>query len=373
MGTDWPRVCVVGPMPPPSGGMANQCEQLVRLLRAEGADVDLVRTNAPYRPAWIGNLPWLRAGWRLLPYLAALWRGIGSARVVHVFANSGWAWHLLAAPALAVARIRGVPAIVNYRGGLADGFLASAPRHVLRSLAGAVLRVTPSEFLLRVFAKHGLTTEVIPNVIDLSRFTWRPPRAAGDAPHLVVTRNLEAIYDIATAIRAFAMLRANKPDARLAVAGTGPQLAELQALAVTLGVADAVTFTGRIENADIAALYADADIALNPSTADNMPISILEALASGVPVVSTCAGGIPDLVRHEHTALLVAVGDHAAMAAAALRILQDDALAQRLSDNGREHVTRFAWPNVRTLWQAAYRQAALARPAPRPCRQEVRR
>ena len=72
--------------------MANQCEQLLRLLRAEGVSVELVRTNAPYRPAWIGRVPVLRAGARLLPFLVELWRSIGRAEVVHVFANSGWAW-----------------------------------------------------------------------------------------------------------------------------------------------------------------------------------------------------------------------------------------------------------------------------------------
>jgi len=352
-------VCIVGPLPPPAGGMANQCEQLVRLLRNEGADVELVRTNAPFRPAWVGRLPWARAGWRLAPYLVALWCGIGRSQVLHVFANSGWAWHLLAAPALAVARLRGVPAIVNYRGGLADEFLASAPRHVRRALAGATLRVTPSDFLLRVFARHGLQAEVIPNIIDLSRFTARPLRAAAAAPHLIVTRNLEAIYDIATAIKAFALVRERKPQARMTVAGTGPQRAALQALAVDLGVAGGVHFAGRIDNADIAALYASADIVLNPSTADNMPISILEALASGVPVVSTRVGGIPDLVSDEQTAMLVAVGDAAGMADAALRILNDRALAQRLHDAGRDSVMRYAWPTVRAKWQCAYRQAVL--------------
>lgn len=355
---DWPKLCVVGPLPPPSGGMSHQCEQLVRFLRAEGVAVELVRTNSPYQPAWVGRVPVVRAAFRLLPYLVALWRGIGRAQVVHIFANSGWAWHLLAAPALAVARVRGVPAIVNYRGGQADEFFASTPRHVLRSLARAAQRVTPSAFLLRVFARHGLDAEVIPNVIDLSRFTARPWRAAGAAPHLVVTRNLEAIYDIPTALRAFAGVRALRSGARLTVAGTGPELAALQRLAADLGVAKAVRFAGRIDNADIAALYASADIMLNASTVDNMPISILEALASGVPVVSTRAGGIPDLVEHERTALLVPVGDHAAMADAALRLLDDTALAERLRQAGLIDAARYAWPRVRAQWQVAYRRAA---------------
>lgn len=354
----WPRVCIVGPLPPPSGGMANQCEQLHRLLGEAGADVSLVRTNAPYWPAWVGGLPGVRAGFRLLPYLLALWRGIGRAQVVHVFANSGWAWHLLAGPALAIARWRGVPAIVNYRGGLADDFISQAPRHVVRALANAALRVTPSGFLRRVFAKHGLAAQVIPNIVDLTRFQARPAQVHGGAPHLVVTRNLERIYDIPTALRAFAQVRQTWPQAQLTVAGSGPEKDRLQALAAELGIAAAVRFAGRIDNADIAPLYASADVMLNPSTADNMPISILEALACGVPVVSTDAGGIPDLVKHGETALMVPVGDDKAMAAAVLRVLEDAHLRGRLQEQGIASVARFAWPQVQLLWQSAYWEAA---------------
>lgn len=338
--------------------MANQCEQLRRLLQAEGVQVHLVQTNAAYSPAWVGQVPVLRAAFRLVPYLVALWRGVGAAQVVHVLANSGLAWHLLAAPALRVARWRGVPAIVNYRGGQADDFFTAAPRYVLRQLAGAAQRVTPSPFLVRVFAKHGLSARVIPNIIDLARFKPGPLRDPGAQPHLVVTRNLEAIYDIGTALKAFASLRQQWPAARLTVAGSGPELAALRQQAADLGVADAVHFAGRIANADIPALYASADLLLNPSTADNMPISILESLASGVPVVSTDAGGIPDLVEHGRTALLVPVGDPAAMAQAATRLLSEPALRQQLREQGLLEVARYAWPHVRDQWQQAYRQAA---------------
>lgn len=355
--SSWPRVCVVGPLPPPSGGMANQCEQLVRLLRQEGVTAELVRNNAPYKPRWVGHVPMLRAFFRLLPYLWQLWRASGRAQVVHVLANSGWAWHLLAAPAVWIARARGLAVIVNYRGGLADTFFHTAPRHVLATLRSAQLRVTPSTFLLRVFNDHGLDAEVIPNIVDLSRF-GPVERAAGNAPHLIVTRNLEAIYDIPTALRAFAQVRKTLPGARLTVAGSGPELGALQALAQELVLGDAVRFVGRIENADIPTLYADADCMLNPSTADNMPISILEALASGVPVVSTDAGGIPDMVSHGDTALLVPVGDVPAMADAALRVLGEPGLAQTLRANGIALASQFAWPRVFDRWMSAYHRAA---------------
>jgi glycosyltransferase involved in cell wall biosynthesis len=353
----WPRACVVGPLPPPSGGMANQCEQLVRLLGHEGAEVCFVRTNAPYRPGWVGGVPVLRAGFRLVPYLIRLWQGVGRSQVVHVFANSGWAWHLFAAPALAVARLRGVPAIVNYRGGLADEFLSRAPRLVHRQLASAAACVTPSAFLQRVFARHGLSAEAIPNVVDLSRFPPQPLRDPLTAPHIVVTRNLEAIYDMPTALRTFTKVRQVWPLARLSVAGSGPALSGLQSLAAELGIADAVHFAGRIDNAHIAGLYAQADLVLNTSTVDNMPISILEALASGVPVVSTAAGGIPDLVQHENTALLAPVGDVDALAALALSVLGDRVLARHLREAGLALAAQYDWAHVRWRWQAAYRTA----------------
>jgi len=357
----WPEICVVGPLPPPSGGMANQCEQLVRLLRLEGAAVELVRTNAPYQPSWVGHVPVLRAAFRLIPYLVSLWRAAGRANVMHVLANSGWAWHLLATPALIVARLRAVSVIVNYRGGNAETFFAHAPRYVLGMLAKATLRVTPSVFLRRVFATHGLEAEVIPNIIDLSRFSPAPQRSFGNAPHIVVTRNLEPIYDIPTAIRAFARVRAAYAGARLTVAGSGPELVRLKALVAELGLVDAVFFPGQINNAEIPSLYATADCLINPSTVDNMPISILEAFASGVPVASTAAGGIPDIVENGVSGRLVPIGDDAAMAQAVIGILGDSELAAGLRQAGLTEAARYGWSAVRTQWLDAYCRAAASR------------
>ncbi len=355
----WPKLCVVGPLPPPSGGMANQCEQLLRLLRAEGAQVELVQTNAPYRPAFVGWLPVVRAGFRLLPYLWGLWRAAGRNELMHVLANSGWAWHLFAAPAIAIGRLRGVPVVVNYRGGLADEFLSRAPARVRRQLRGAAKRITPSPFLRRVFARHGLEAEVIPNVIDLERFHGHPPRDFGPAPHIVVARNLEPIYGLDTAIAALALLRRHYPGATMTIAGTGPQLAELQAQAAALGLADAVRFPGRVAHADMPRLYASADAALNPSTVDNMPNSVLEAYASHLPLVSTDAGGVPDIVDAGESGLLVPVGDALAMAQALGQVLSDRELARRLVAAGERRVQAYAWPAVRDQWLQTYRSACM--------------
>lgn len=350
------RIGIVGPLPPPSGGMANQCRQLIRLLREDGVSVELVQTNAAYKPSWVGGVPVLRAFFRLVPYLLALWRAAGRNQLFHIFANSGWAWHLFAAPAVVIARLRGIPVIVNYRGGNADPFLASAPPYVSRMLRGASAVVTPSGFLRDVFAKYDIPATIISNIIDLTRFKRRIPGTESKAPHLIVARNFEEIYDIPTAIRAFATVCKRFPEARMTLAGTGPERGACERLATDLSVRDKIHFAGRIDNDKIPDLYADADIAINPSTVDNMPISILEAYASGVPVVTTDVGGIPYIAEHEKTALLVPARNPEAMAAAVLRLLDDHSTAETVIANGLRAAENYAWPVVRESWTELYRQ-----------------
>lgn len=353
------RLMLVGPLSPPAGGMAAQTAQLADWLQAQGAVVDLVRTNAAYRPASMGRIPVARALFRLLPYLWSLWQAAGRARLAHVMANSGWAWHLFAAPAIWIAHLRGVPVLVNYRGGEAGEFLSRSAALVRWTMRHARVLAVPSGFLQQIFADHGMTATIVPNVVDLSRF--RPAETLPDGPlHVVVARNLERLYDNATAVRAFARLRLRHAGARLTVAGSGPEEGALRRLAVDLGVADAVTFTGRLDRNAMAALYRQASVVVNPSLADNMPNSVLEAMASGVPVVSTNVGGVPFLVSHGETALLVPPADEQAMAAALLTVADDRALALALRARALDEVRRYTWTAVAPLLLAAYRRSCQA-------------
>lgn len=364
------RIALVGPMPPPAGGMANQTRQLAELLRGDGALIEFVPTNAAYRPAWVAPWRGLRALFRLLPYLAGLWRAAGRNELMHVMANSGWSWHLFAAPALLIARLRACPAVVNYRGGEAAEFLARSGRVVRLSLRWAARLAVPSGFLQDVFAKHGLKAEIVPNIVDLQRFHPAAERPA--SLQILVARNLEPIYDNASALRAFARLRQRHPQARLTVAGSGPELSSLRALATELGIEAAVHFAGRVDRDAMAGLYRESHLLLNTSLVDNMPNSLLEALASGVPVVSTAVGGVPYLVRDGQTALLVPAGDPTAMAQAMLRLLDDPALYARLREQGLAEVSRYRWAVVGPQWARLYGDVAAAAAAPGTKRSEGR-
>lgn len=334
--------------------MANQTRQLSEKLRAVGLTVEIVRTNAPYAPQWIGDVRGLRAVARLVPYLWNLLSAFRRCDVVHLMANSGWAWHLYAAPALWIATLCRRPVIVNYRGGDAEPFLRRSAKVVALSMRRASRLIVPSGFLQEVFGRHGMGAEIVPNIVDLERF--RPPvpgRIRGQ--HLVITRNLEPIYGIETAVRALALLRAEGfPDATLSIAGVGPSQDGLRALAGQLGIGDAVRFLGRLDRDKVVALYHDADVALNPSLVDNMPNSVLEALACGVPVVSTDVGGVPFVVQHEKTALLVPPKDPMAMKSALARVLSDSDLCERLRSDGLRHAQDFGWPRIAPMWLGLY-------------------
>lgn len=357
------RILLVGPVPPPAGGMANQTRQFKRLLENEGHTVRLLSTNAPYRPAWVASLRGLRAVFRLLPYTGQLLSAAKHCDLVHVMANSGWAWHLLAAPAVLIAYARGTPVVVNYRGGLAREFLARRGHFVKWTLSRADALVVPSRFLQGIFSEHGMLAQIIPNVVDVDVF--RPgARAASDPlqpPHIVVARNLEHVYGNDTAIRAFARLREHLPAAQMTIAGTGPQHGALEALVRQLRLTSAVRFAGALETEAMVLLYQSADVVLNPSRADNAPNSILEALACGIPVVSTDVGGVPFLVEHGRTAWLVKPDSPDEMAEGLLRVLQDSALCAGIVSNGLHAVSDYTWTTVYQQWLRLYRRLVEAR------------
>lgn len=352
------RLCLIGPLPPPAGGMAVLTQQLGQLLEQDGLAVRIVQVNAPYRPSWVSKLRGVRALFRLIPYLASLWREIGRAQLVHLMANSGWSWRLYAVPAIAISRWRGVPVVVNYHGGEADEFLRTAAASVRQQLSGVQALLVPSNFLVDVFGRHGIAARVLPNVVDLSRFRAdATSRSHSARPHLIVARNLEFVYGADIAIKAFARIARALPQARLTLAGSGPARAELESLARDLDVGDRVFFSGRLDRDQMSALFREADLLLNPSRADNQPVALLEAMAGGVPIVATAVGGVPYMLENGRTAILVPAEDSQALADAALTLLRDPGRASVLALAAHAELKCHEWTEVRRVLFNEYEQA----------------
>ena len=363
------RVCLVGPSLDILGGQSVQLDRLRRQLgTVPSVQVGFIAVN-PRLPGplrLLQRVKYLRTLVTSIAYVTTLLRRVPSYDVVHAFSASYWSFLLAPLPAMLVARLYGKGVVLNYHSGEAPDHLAKWPlsRWAMR-LAHRI--VVPSDFLVAVFGAHGLPATAVANALEDDRPAFR---ARGPVrPVFLSNRNLEPLYNVGCTLRAFAIVQKAVPDARLLVAGDGSERRALEALSATLGLRE-VAFLGRIPPERMAQLYGEADVYLNSPNIDNMPLSVIEAFAAGLPVVTTDAGGIPYVVTNEETGLMVPVGDASRLGAAALRLLQDPALAVRLSRNAREQYTRrYVWAAVRGAWEEAYRGAArrgLLRQSPTP-------
>ncbi|TMM45264.1 glycosyltransferase family 4 protein [Colwellia ponticola] len=342
------KIAIVGPLSPPAGGMANLTFKLSEAISQQDIEVDIIQTNSPYKFKIIEKLKGIRAVFRLFPYIFSLYRKTKHADVVHIMANSGWSWYLFSVPAIFISKLNGKPIVVNYHGGNAENFFANSWKWVDKSLQQVHCLIVPSKFLNAVFGRYGRDSIIIPNVLDTTIFTKNNREFDQNNLHLIVTRNLEQIYGIHIIIKSFKIIVDKYPNTQLSIAGSGPDLEALKEQVEEYKLSNNITFTGRLEANEIALLYQSADIMLNASTIDNAPSSLLEALACGIPVVTSDVGGIPDMLSHEYDALLVKKDDVLDISKQVFRLIDDQGLRESLVDNGLDTVQKYEWLIV---WQ----------------------
>ncbi len=355
------RLALVAEFPPPAGSMTVQAELVAQKLEAEGVVVRRVRTNMPLRR--LARVRYVRGLIQWAHFLAGC-RQIPGADVVHIFACSGLGFFLHTLTAVGLSRICARPVIVHYHSGDADAFATRHPRAFDAVMRAADVVVVPSGFLEEVFARRGHITRVIPNPLDVDAFDYVEREVV--VPVVLSCRNLFRKYDPASTLRAFALFAANRTSARLVLAGDGPERQELEQLAAALDIADKVEFVGNIPNAEMPALFARAGMLINTSRFDNFPGSILEAMSSGLPVVSTDVGGIPWLLRDGESGRLAPLGDVQALADHLCFLADHPSAARRLAAAARASVESLRWDRVATLWRGLY--CELLRAADRPHR-----
>jgi glycosyltransferase involved in cell wall biosynthesis len=343
-------VCLISPFPPPYGGMAIQARKLITLLEEAGFEVNGVRTNTRFPDVlkWVTRVPGLRTLVNHVLFMVTLNKALKRADVVYFlsgFINFFW-W--VTYPALVQIKLSGKPVILSARGGDARRFFNRWGKLVAPIIRRIDVITTPSRFLQQAFEDaFDISPLIVPNIADLEQFTFR--RREPLRPRLIVSRSLEEIYNVACVIRAFARMRERYSEATLAVVGDGSQREMLENLVKEMGLQKAVTFYGRVEHAQIQALYDENDIAVNASNVDNLPGTVLEAYACGLPIVSTRAGGIPYMVEDGVTGLLLDLDDDEALAARVIDLLEQPRLAQSLIANGRKEANKYSAANVRDV------------------------
>jgi L-malate glycosyltransferase len=348
------RVAIVAASLRYVGGQSVQADLLASYWQGDSeVHAEFVPIDPPFPRGlrWIEKIPYLRTVVRQPLYARALWHGLKRANMVHIFSASYWSFLLVSVPAWIVARLQGKKVLLHYHSGEARDHLRRfrSSRPILERMD---MLVVPSGYLVDVFSEFGLKAKVVPNIFDPSQFSFKS--RAPLRPHLVCTRGFGSYYRVDLVVRAFALVQKVYPEARLDLAGEGPLEEKVRELVRELGISG-VRFLGVVPRADIGKAYANADIFVNASSLDNMPVSVIEAFACGTPVVSTAPEGMTYLVDQERTGLLSPVGEAESLAENILRLLRDRELSSRLASKAYEESQRYCWTAVREQWLTAYR------------------
>jgi glycosyltransferase involved in cell wall biosynthesis len=346
------RIALIAASPALIGGHSVQAEMIAAQLSTDGHHVSYIPIDVrfPRGLQWIRRWRYVRTLLNELLYVLSLYR-IARADLVHVFSASYWSFLLGPAPAILAGKLLRKPVILHYHSGEADDHLRRWRAIVRPFLLLADEIVVPSSYLERIFAAHGYRARVIPNCIDTSRFQYR--ERSHPQPRLLSARNLERHYGVDTIISAFAQLKDRFPEATLTIVGQGSQERALRAMAEESRVGG-IRFLGAVDPAAMPEIYAAADIFVNASVIDNQPVSILEAFAAGLPVVSTSTGDIASMLRGGEAGLLVE--DAVAMSKAITRLLDELELSTTIARRAREEAERYTWRRVGAEWEALYNE-----------------
>jgi glycosyltransferase involved in cell wall biosynthesis len=294
---------------------------------------------------------------RLADMVQTTWtkrRHYGCAHV-DVFSGAAFAWAEVVC--FELRRLR-KPYVLTLRGGNLPAFARRWPRRVRHLLRSTRMVTAPTPYLRDALADHAQIV-VVPNAVAIPAYPFR--RRAPARANLVWVRAFHEVYNPVLAVEVVAQLAAAHPAITLTMIGADKGDGSLQAVetrARELGVTDLVRLIPGIAKGDVPKYLAEADVFLNTTNVDNAPVSVVEAMACGLCVVTTSAGGIPQLVQHGEEALLVPPCDASAMSAAVARVLADSELAGRLSQRARERAAACDWNRVLDRWESIFDEVA---------------
>jgi glycosyltransferase involved in cell wall biosynthesis len=333
-----PGVLMIGNFLSGSVGVRCVCEDHTEGLRARGWRV-FTASSAKSR------------GLRILHMLATTWfkRSRYSVAQIDLYADLAFVYAELVAASLKLLRC---PFVLTLHGGALSDLAKTSPRRMERLLTSAAAVTAPSSHHQEGLRRFRSDIRIVRNGVDLR--LYEPRHLATARPRLVWLRAFHKTYNPPLAVEVAHLLSAEFPDVELMMVGPdkgdGAYEETLEAVRA-FGLEDRVRLGGAVPKTQVPRVLSQYDIFLNTTDVDNAPVTVVEALACGLCVVSTSVGGVPRLLTDEADGLLVPPRDAAAMAAAVRRIVTDPALAARLSANARITAQAFDRETVLNTWE----------------------
>jgi L-malate glycosyltransferase len=268
--------------------------------------------------------------------------------IIDAFSSKAF-WYAFFSAAL--CRIFRIPFIPVLHGGDFPNRLRRSPRACNFVFAHSAVNISPSYYLEEHFKRAKFRVQYIPNFLEIGKYEFK------DRPYfrptLLWVRSFHELYNPLLAIDILASIKKRYPSAALCMVGPdkdGSMLRTKQR-AIDLGLAESVIFTGLLSKAEWISLSRECDIFINTTNFDNMPVSVIEAMALGLPIVSTNVGGLPYLIRNEIDGLLVNPSSVMEFSSAVERILLDSDLGRTLAVSARRKALTFDWSITGPQWR----------------------
>jgi glycosyltransferase involved in cell wall biosynthesis len=249
-----------------------------------------------------------------------------------------------------LAKLFSIRYITILRGGNLPARIDSSKKMANRIFHNSYCNVAPSGYLHYEFTKRGYKTKLIPNVLDISLYKFKA--RIDIQPKLLYVRAFADIYNPSMAIHVLKEVKKTYPKAQLCMIGPDRDgsLSEVQKLVSKLSLEDSVEFTGVLEKEKWHKKSEEFDIFINTTNFDNTPISVMEIMALGLPIVSTNAGGLPYLLEDKMDAFLVDKNDIKGMTKAIFSYLNSEDEVTLMTNKAREKVESFDWSVIKDKW-----------------------
>ena len=289
--------------------------------------------------------------YRLCDMIFTVWSKRHQYKVaqVDVYSGPSFIWAEVVCWSL---KLLGKSYIITLHGGNLPVFAQHWPKRVKRLLRNADIVTSPSRFLMEKMISYRADLQLLPNPLDLSAYKFKQRKHP--RPTLIWLRAFHGIYNPMLAVQILALLVNTFPDIHLTMIGPDKGDGSLQntkQTAIDLEVTDHLTIIEGISKTEISQWMNKGDIFINTTNMDNTPISVLEAMACGLCVISTNVGGISYLLKHEENALLVPSNNPETMVLAVNRLINEEGLAEQLSINAYNNVQNYNWPIILLQWE----------------------
>lgn len=332
------RILLISNYKPGMGGIHGQVEMLHHHLNREdgtAADIFSTRGNPICRMWKFLRLILVAVQYDILHIHACSYRGI-----------------LPAIFGIIAGKITRKKIIITYHGGEAAEYFAKHEKFVKKWLCKADQVIVLSGFLEEIFNRYAIPCVVIPNIIHLHPLASRQ-KSHEIAPRFISIRHLRPLYNIPCILKAYKVLLEQYPNATLDILGQGDMRAELEQYVADNNLTG-VRFIGQVPNDKIYDYFAQANIILSAPKADNMPVSLLEAMNAGLLVISSRVGGVPYMIEHGKTGLLFESDNAEDMAAKMLWALEQPEEVHTIITNAQADVQKYSWKNIKKLLFEVY-------------------